>query len=412
MIEYSLWGLCAFAIAGLLFRPWQLPEALWTSLAALMVPLLGLCSWHDAGKAIASGKEVYLFLFGMMVLSEVARQEKLFDWLAASALLHAKGSGRRLFLLVFAVAIVTTAFLSNDATIILLTPPVIAVAQKARIDAFPSLLACAFVANAASFLLPISNPANLVLYGGEPPGLLPWLERFLVPSCLAVGVSFILLFALVRREIASRFTGACDLPSLDPIARFVALALFGVIVLLTLVSFLHGPLGWATALSGAGLGVVATMLRRQSPLPALREISWSVFPLVASLFVLVSAVEQSGVIQKLASLIVSYGNGATAILVTGFGLGLLSNVINNLPSGLLAAQLAPLLASHSPALQDALLIGVDLGPNLTLSGSLATVLWLIILRKHGLNISYARFMRYGVILTLPALAASLLVLML
>ncbi|NVN04607.1 arsenic transporter [Asaia spathodeae] len=412
MIEYSLWGLCAFAIAGLLFRPWQLPEALWTSVAALMVPLLGLCSWHDAGKAIASGKEVYLFLFGMMVLSEVARQEKLFDWLAASALLHAKGSGRRLFLLVFAVAIVTTAFLSNDATIILLTPPVIAVAQKARIDAFPSLLACAFVANAASFLLPISNPANLVLYGGEPPGLLPWLERFLVPACLAVGMSFILLFALVRREIASRFTGACDLPGLDPIARFVALALFGVIVLLTLVSFLHGPLGWATALSGAGLGVVATMLRRQAPLPALREISWSVFPLVASLFVLVSAVEQSGVIQKLASLIVSYGNGATAILVTGFGFGLLSNVINNLPSGLLAAQLAPLLASHSPALQDALLIGVDLGPNLTLSGSLATVLWLIILRKHGLNVSYACFMRYGVILTLPALAASLLVLML
>ncbi|WP_438381811.1 SLC13 family permease [Asaia sp. BMEF1] len=411
MIEYSLWGLCAFAIVGLLFRPWQLPEALWTSLAALMVPILGLCSWHTARKAIASGEEVYLFLFGMMILSEVARQEKLFDWLAASALIHAQGSGRRLFLIIFVVAIVTTAFLSNDATIILLTPPVIAVAQKAETDAFPSLLACAFVANAASFLLPISNPANLVLYGGAPPSLLPWLGRFFVPSCLAVGVSFVLLYALVRREIDCRFTGSHALPSLDPVARFTALALFGVIVLLTLVSFLHGPLGWATALSGAGLGVAVTLLRRRSPLPALAEISWSVFPLVASLFVLVSAVEQSGVIQRLATFILSYGHGATAILVTGFGFGLLSNVINNLPSGLLAAQLAPVLAPHGPTLQDALLIGVDLGPNLTLSGSLATVLWLIILRKHGLDISYGRFMRYGAVLTLPALAASLLVLM-
>ncbi|WP_336760971.1 SLC13 family permease [Asaia sp. VD9] len=410
MENFLLWSLCLLAVAGLLLRPWQLPEALWTGIAALLVVVLGLESWGAAWHAIVSGREVYLFLLGMMILSEVARQEKLFDWLAAAAMRHARGSGRRLFLIIFGVAIVTTAFLSNDATIILLTPPVIAVAAKAEIDPFPALLACAFVANAASFVLPISNPANLVIYGGAPPSLIPWLGRFLMPSCVAIGVSFMALYAMVRHAIDARFASSEVLPSLDPVARLTAWALLGVSIALTIVSFLHGSLGWATAIGGAGLGVMVTLLRRASPIPALREISWSVFPLVASLFVLVSAVEQTGIIRHLGDLILSFGHGRAAVLVSGFGLAMLSNLINNLPSGLLAAQLAPDHATHGGSLQDALLIGVDLGPNLTLSGSLATVLWLIILRKHDLDMRYGRFMRYGVVLTLPALAAALLVL--
>ncbi|GBQ84962.1 SLC13 family permease [Asaia krungthepensis] len=405
-----LWALCLLAVGGLLFRPWQLPEALWTCIAALLVVVCGLEPWHVAWHAVVSGKEVYLFLFGMMILSEIARQEKLFDWLAAAALRHAQGLGRRLFLIIFGVAILTTAFLSNDATIILLTPPVIAVAAKAEIDPFPALLACAFVANAASFLLPISNPANLVIYGGAPPSLVPWLGRFLLPSCIALGVSFVALYAMVRRSVATHFETTEGLPQLDRVAQFTAWALLGISIALTAVSFLHGSLGWATAIGGLGLGVVVTLLRRASPLPALTEISWSVFPLVASLFVLVSAVEQTGILHRLGDMILAFGHGRSAVLVTGFGLALLSNLINNLPSGLMAAQVAPELASHGGRLQDALLIGVDLGPNLTLSGSLATVLWLIILRKHDLDMSYWRFMRYGMLLTIPALAAALLVL--
>lgn len=406
-----LWGACLFAVAGLLLRPWQLPEALWTSLAAVTLPLAGILAWPDVGRAIASGKEVYLFLLGMMLLSEVARQEKLFDWLAALALSRARSSGQRLFLIIFAVAIVTTAFLSNDATIILLTPPVIAVASKAKIDPYPSLLACAFVANAASFLLPISNPANLVLYGGAPPGLVPWLGRFLAPSCMAIGISFVMLFLMMRHRIKVEFSQSEPLPELDATARFSALALFVITLLLTLVSFMHGSLGWATAAGGVALYAVITLCRRQSPLPGLSEISWSVFPLVASLFVLVAAVEQSGVIASLVRFILACGHGTEAVMVTGFGMAILSNIINNLPSGLMAAQLAPMLSSHGSAFQDALLIGVDLGPNMTLSGSLATVLWLIILRKHDLEMSYGRFMCFGMALTVPALIAALLVLM-
>ncbi len=110
---------------------------------------------------------MYLFLVGVMLLAEIARLEGLFDWLTAQAAARARGSAARLFTLVFPVGTVVTVFLSNDAT---------AVARTARAEnPLPYLLVCAFIANAASFVLPISNPANLVIYGSHMPPLRHWL---------------------------------------------------------------------------------------------------------------------------------------------------------------------------------------------------------------------------------------------
>ena len=118
-----------------------------------------------------------------MLLAEIAREEGLFDWLAAVATGHAGGSPRRLFLLTYGVGTVVTIFLSNDATAVVLTPAVAAAVKAAKAkDPLPYLLICAFIANAASFVLPISNPANLVIYGSHMPPLLQWLPAYLLPS--------------------------------------------------------------------------------------------------------------------------------------------------------------------------------------------------------------------------------------
>ena len=123
----------------------------------------------QAATAIAKGLDVYLFLTGMMLLSELARRQGVFDWLASLAVKAAKGSPARLFLLVYLVGTAVTVFLSNDATAVVLTPAVYAAVKKAGTKALPYLLICAFIANAASFVLPISNPANLVVYGKHLP---------------------------------------------------------------------------------------------------------------------------------------------------------------------------------------------------------------------------------------------------
>jgi arsenical pump membrane protein len=159
-----VWSIALGTIAGILFRPREWPEAVWACLGAALLVACGLVSPQAAGTAIAKGADVYLFLAGMMLLAELARRDGVFDWLASHAVRAAHGSRARLFALVYAVGILVTVFLSNDATAVVLTPAVYAAVKKARTEALPYLLSCAFIANAASFVLPISNPANLVVY--------------------------------------------------------------------------------------------------------------------------------------------------------------------------------------------------------------------------------------------------------
>src|SRR5208337_313600 len=169
--QAAICGIAAVATGGVIVRPRGWPEAIWAVLGAAALVLLTLLPWHDALAAIVKGTDVYLFLTGMMLLAELARREGLFDWLAAHTAEASKGSPSRLFGLVYIVGIVVTAFLSNDATAVVLTPAVYAVAKAANAKPLPYLLICAFIANAASFVLPISNPANLVLYDGNMPSL-------------------------------------------------------------------------------------------------------------------------------------------------------------------------------------------------------------------------------------------------
>src|ERR1700689_160630 len=188
------WTVAGLATAGVIVRPFNVPEAIWAVSGAVLLVAMGLLSPQDALTGVGKGSDVYLFLFGMMLLAEIAREEGLFAWLAAVATSHAKGSARRLFLLTYGVGTIVTIFLSNDATAGVLTPAVAAAVHTARAEQpLPYLLICAFIANAASFVLPISNPANLVIYGSRMPPLLQWLPAYLLPSLVSIAATYLLL---------------------------------------------------------------------------------------------------------------------------------------------------------------------------------------------------------------------------
>src|SRR5665213_2825756 len=174
----AIWSISALAILGVIIRPWKLPEALWAVLAAVALVVISLISVPDAGRAVLKGMDVCLFLTGMTMLAELARHEGLFDWLAAVAVKQSRGSPSRLFALVYLVGSIVTIFLSNDATAVVLTPAVYTATKQAKAKPLPYLLICAITANAASFVLPISNPANLVVYGAHMPSLGAWLLEF------------------------------------------------------------------------------------------------------------------------------------------------------------------------------------------------------------------------------------------
>jgi arsenical pump membrane protein len=403
------WIVAGLAIAGVILRPGGLPEAVWAVGGALLLVILGCITPAAALHGVARGTDVYLFLTGMMLLAEIAPTRGLFDWLAALAAQRASGSVAKLFALIYGVGILVTAFLSNDATAVVLTPAVVAAVRAAKVhDPMPYLLVCAFIANAASFILPISNPANLVVYHSEMPPLLTWLARYMPASLAAVAVTFFTLRWVERQSLKGEVESRVVLPQLKAGGHMAAWGLVATAILLLAMSALGQQLGPPTAAAGILTAAAVLVRERTSPWPLVKHISWGVLMLVAGLFVLVAALQQSGLNSMLSSILRPRADGDATMAAWGVGaaVALVSNLMNNLPVGLIAGSATE--AGHiSPHITGALLIGVDHGPNLSVTGSLATILWLTALRREGIEVSAWRFLKIGCLVAPPALVASL-----
>ena len=407
LATYLTWAICVAATAAVIIRPFRWPEAIWAVAGALLLLLLGLMPFAAGMHAIAKGTDVYLFLIGMMLLSETAREQGLFDWVAATAAINARGSTARLFLLVYVTGVVTTTFLSNDATAVVLTPAVYAAARKAKAEPLPLLFACALIANAASFVLPISNPANLVLYGGKMPPLGQWFGSFALPSLASIAVTYLMLRWVERKRLAGDCESDAEREPLETGGKAAFAGIVATAVLLIVMSAFDLPLGLPTCLAGLATTLGVCALAKRSPVELAKSVSWSVLPLVAGLFVLVEALDRTGLIRRVAGALQAAAvDPARGAALAGTILAFASNLMNNLPAGLVAS--TAVAQAHPPRLiVDGLLIGVDLGPNLSITGSLATILWLQAIRREGQDVGFLSFLKVGAATMIPALAAAL-----
>ena len=406
--HFLLGFIAVISILLMLIRPRNIPEVYWIGGGVFLPLVLGLVPLPLAARGVAKGTDVYLFLAGMMLLSEVAREQGVFDWLSSVALRRARGSYSKLFLLVYAVGAVVTIFMSNDATAVVLTPAILVAVRKAKVQPLPYLFVCAFIANAASFVLPISNPANLVVFRNQMPPLGRWLVWFGVPSVLSVMTTFAVLRWIFRKQLVGRIEHPVEDHALTRHGKFVVGGLAATAVVLLTTSALNRDLGLPTFLTAVVVTTVASVTARSNPLKLAGEISWSTLALVASLFVLVDAVETIGAMRQTQAWLAQAETlpPAAGAMIVGFAVGVANNVVNNLPLGLMAG--STLQVAHAKALlASVVLIGVDLGPNLSISGSLATILWLIALRKEKLNVSFWSFLKLGAIAMPVALLVSL-----
>jgi arsenical pump membrane protein len=291
---------------------------------------------------------------------------------------------------------------------VVLTPAVYAAVQKARTKALPYLFICAFIANAASFVLPISNPANLVIFGTHMPPLAEWLRQFTLPSIASILVTYLLLRLTQRGALNQKISEDFSTAPLSFGGKCVAAGIFLTAVVLLAASALDWQLGLPTFIAGSVVAMVVLVISRQSPIPVLRDISWGVLPLVAGLFILVESVEQTGVLRGVTQML--RDAATTSPQTTSFGAGVIvafvSNLMNNLPTGLVAATVSQ-SADVPLRVTSGILIGVDLGPNLSVTGSLATILWLIALRREGEVVTAWQFLKLGIVIMPPALLAAL-----
>ncbi len=418
-LGYGLPPAATAAIAGVIFvatlalimlRPKQLNEALAALSGGLIMIITGIVSPLQAFQTLLGDWNIFLFFLGMLALSALAERAGFFDWLAARAALLAHGSTRRLYLNVFLLGALISAFLSNDATALILTPLVYSLVTRLRVSALPFMFACTFIADTASFLLPVSNPLNIIVLSHFNLGLLQFWRLLLLPSLLVISMNIGAFFFLFRRQIAGTFevkrlgtpTTAIRHPRYF---RYVTLVLGAVAIAYVIVSLLQQPLS-LVAIGGAALLLIGALHWKQVQWQALgREMSWSIFGFIAGMFIVVQGVENIGLTQHFARLLtnVAGSNTLSATLVGTAGAAIGSNLINNLPMALVLVSTISALSGVSPAVQLALIsatmFGCDLGPNLTTVGSLATILWLLLLRRRGMEVSSLDYFKLGIIIT-------------
>ena len=390
-------------LALIFLRPGGLHEAWATCLGATFMLLLRLETPEQAWATVAQGGDVLAFLFALMLLSALLEQSGFFEWAAVLAARAARGDGRALYRNVFLLGALITALLSLDTTAIILTPIVIAFVQRLKLKAHPFLLACAFIANTGSLLLPVSNLTNLLFQSAFGFGFGTFALRMALPQVVVVIVNYLVFRWLFRQELPQAFDAAA-LP--EPIAVLPDIPYFrGAVAVLAFVlagyfiGSLHAIPPYLIALAGCFALLVWGIFRKRIDWNIRRDISWPLFPFVAGLFVIIRAVENLDLTSSAARILTAIGpHPLPTILATSFGAGIGSNVVNNIPMALLA--IAVLKDAHATApAQYAALLGCNLGPNLTLAGSLATMLVITAARKKGEDIGAWEFFRAGLYTT-------------
>lgn len=383
-------GLLLAVLVFAIVRPRGLPEAVAAVPAAGVVLLLGY-----VGPGQAWGRTLELlptigFLGAILVLAHLVDNEGVFTWLGCRLASACRGRPRRLLALTFAAAAGTTAVLSLDATVVLLTPVVLATAATLRVRAKPHAYACTHLANSASTLFPVSNLTNLLAFGATGLSFLSFTRLMALPWLVAIGVELLVFLWFFRDDLA----GTADVDELpDRDTPVFALVVLGVVLLgFGLTSLVGLPPVWV-ALGGALVLGVRGVVRRTTTVQAvLGEVSPLFLLFVLGLAIVVLAVADHGLGRALAQ-IVPTGQGLPELLWAAGIAALLANLLNNLPATLV---LLSALGDHPrPGIVLAVLLGVNLGPNATYVGSLATLLWRRVLAGRGHTPRIGEFLRLG-----------------
>lgn len=377
---------------------------------ACVLLVLGLISPADALSTLLREWNAFFFFLGMMGLSALAETAGLFDWLAIRAARLAKESAARLFLNVFLLGTFISMIFSNDATALILTPVVYVLVTKLRLSVLPFMFACTFIADTASFLLPISNPINIIVLSRFPLDLFTFLRLLLLPSLVVISINIGTFFLLYRRHLKGKFD-VTRLPSTEqavkhkPYFRFTCIVLSAVAVAYIVASAKQFPLS-LVAMSGALLLLLGALgWKRTTVLDAGKRVSWAIFGFIAGMFIVVRSIEDTGLTTMFgkALLRLSGGTSLGAVLVGTGGAALGTNLINNVPMAVVMNSALGSTVNASATVQHAFvaatIFGCDLGPNITTIGSLATVLWLLILRQRDVEVSGLDYFKMGVMVT-------------
>lgn len=393
-------------LALMLTRPRGISESWFAFAGALVMLALRAVPLVAVPRLVDQTSSVLLFLLGMMIVTGIVERAGFFALLAERCVRLARGHGVRLFVFIFLLGALVTATLSLDVTVIMLTPIVYALTTRRRLDALPFMFACTFVANTASLVFPVSNLTNLLVYNRLGISFARFTVIMWLPNLVAAVVNLAIFLWLFRNRLPRVIpdTQEREAKTEPGWLRLSASVLAVTLLLLFALGLFGRPLWWASLAGGAVLLIAAVATRRIGVRQIAGDVSMPLFVFVVSMVVIVDGVERAWFDR----VTLPFPAPVLPALALGLGAGTIgSNIVNNVPMTVLA--LSWLQHSPAPSLQPlafGTLLGTNIGPALTTYGSLATMLWLSLVRRCGMDISTRAYMRVSLLTVPPVLLAS------
>ncbi|MGW3462616.1 arsenic transporter [Streptomyces olivaceoviridis] len=392
----------AFAVV----RPFGWPEAVMAVPAAGIAVATGAISLGHARAEVERLGPVVGFLAAVLVLAHFCDVDGLFQACGAWTARWAAGRPVRLLTAVFALASVITAVLSLDATIVLLTPVVFATAARTGVRPKPHVYACTHLSNTASLLLPVSNLTNLLAFAASGLSFTRFAALMALPWLAAIGVEYLVFRRFFARDLAAAAPAGRDTGETPELPLFALVTVGCTLAGFVVASAFGVEPAWVAAAGALVLAGRALVRRKAGPLSVVRAAAPAFLAFVLALGIVVRAVVDNGLADVLGR-VMPGGTGLPALLGIAALAALLANLINNLPAVLV---LLPLAAPAGPGAVLAVLLGVNIGPNLTYAGSLATLLWRRIVHQHEHDVDLREFTRLGLLAVPSSLAVAVVAL--
>jgi arsenical pump membrane protein len=397
-------AILAGTLATAVARPPYLSEAVAAAAGAVVLVVVGALGPGAAGDVLRELGPTVGFLAALLLIADGCRRDGLFDALGIVMARGSRGSPQRLLAFVFATAAGITAVLSLDATVVLLTPVVFATAARMRTSPKPHVYACSHLANSASLLLPVSNLTNLLAFHATELSFARFAALMALPTAAAVGVEWLVLRRFFAIDLQRPRRRASEPPP-PALPRFALAVLAFTLAGFALSSVIAIEPVWFAAAGAVAMTAPALVRRTAPPLRLARAIEPGFLVFVLGLGVIVQAAGDNGLADAVRAVLPSGDSLPELLWIAGLS-AILANLVNNLPATLM---LVPVAAAAGPGPVLAALIGVNVGPNLTYVGSLATLLWRRVLHTEDSDVELSEFVRLGA-LTVPAtlVAATLL----